>query len=391
MNRALPHDPAGKDGPRGRLISALRGRLFRLWNDPGRTLPDNATTALLFAASRLYEFGLKWSQSRARKTRAALPAYVISIGNLVTGGTGKTPVTLFVCQALGEEGFYPAILSRGYGRKGEGPARVCAEGDARVQSDIFGDEPVLMASALPEVPVWVGRERVVSGRAALAGNGEVDTLVLDDGFQHLALDRNLDIVLVDSANPFGNGFTLPLGPLREPVSHLERADALIVTRAVDGPRLKKTLSLLDDLFPGKPVFACRHVIGGFRTSPGGPVLPAATFRGRRAVAFAGIAEPERFFDDLSQLGIQVCDAFAFPDHYRYTDSDLMRILDSASKCSPDMIVTTAKDAVKAPSSYREAISVAEMKIDFGADGHRFREFLGKRMGVSLKKRRIEGI
>jgi len=384
MIRDLQPGRPGKISARGWITSAARDRLFRIWNDPDRALPDNAATALLFAASRLYEFGLKKKQSQARRIRAKLPAYVISIGNLVTGGTGKTPVTLHVCRLLVEAGIHPAILSRGYGRKGKGPARVPAGGDAWVQSGIFGDEPVLMASALPGVPVWVGRERVVSGRAALAGSGGVDTLVLDDGFQHLALDRDLDIVLMDGSHPFGNGFTLPLGPLREPVSHLARADALILTRAITGPRLEKTLSSVEGLFPGKPVFACRHAIGGFRAPAGGTLLPAVTFNGRKAVAFAGIAEPERFFNDLSALGIEVCGAFAFPDHHRYTDSDLARIMEFASTCSPHMILTTAKDVVKAPRAYRDAITVAEMKIDFGADDLRFREFLGRKIGVAVR-------
>src|SRR5262249_48068061 len=158
---------------------------------------------------------------------------------------------VWLCRFLTEEGLHPAILSRGYGRKRKNAARVTLGQDHRLQCEAFGDEPAVMASALPSVPVWVGRDRVFSGRKALVLDERVDALVLDDGFQHLALSRDLDLVLLDCRRPFANGFTLPLGPLREPVSHLARADALILTRAAVPSEVHHSKSLIEKQHPGK--------------------------------------------------------------------------------------------------------------------------------------------
>lgn len=385
MKGITSNDHARRGCPCKPFGTAVRERLFGIWNDRSRTLPDSAVTFLLSAASGVYQLGLQRSQAQAWKRRVTLPAFVVSIGNIVTGGTGKTPVALFACKLLKEEGLSPAILSRGYKRKGKGPARVFADGDPSAQSEIYGDEPVLMATALPMVPVWVGRERAASGLAALGCDSGVDTLILDDGFQHLRLERDLDIVLLDSVNPFGNGFTLPLGPLREPLTHLERADALVITRADSGAHLEKTLSIVRGRFPEKPVFACRHVIRAFRSSAGGPALSVDQFKDRRVVAFAGIAEPEKFFDSLSALGIHVCRTFAFPDHSRYRDSDFVKILGAASECVSGIILTTAKDAVKVPAAFRKAVTVAELDIDFGADDVMFRKFVRERIRTFRKE------
>ncbi len=135
-----------------------------------------------------------------------------------------------MCEFLLKIGLHPAVLTRGYGRRGSSPGRVPSFGNPAELSDLFGDEPVMISEYLPSAPVWVGKNRAASGKAALAG-GAVDVLVLDDGFQHLALERDLDIVLLDCRSPFGNGFVLPAGPLREPPSNLKRADVLVITHA----------------------------------------------------------------------------------------------------------------------------------------------------------------
>jgi tetraacyldisaccharide 4'-kinase len=235
-----------------------------------------------------------------------------------------------------------------------------------------------MALRLPAVPVWVGRERVLSGQAAL-GSGPVNALVLDDGFQHLALDRDLDIVLLHCRSPFGNGLVLPAGPLREPVAALARADAFVITHAdfeAEAERLKSTLNAR---FPEKPVFACRHKISGFRLAGTDGTFPPQFLRGRKAVSFAGIARPEDFFRDLEAIGIKICGTFAFPDHHRYSLRDMLEIFAGASERGTEIVITTAKDSVRVPAEHREALAVTEMEIEFGADLDRFRTFLGSRL------------
>lgn len=359
-------------------LSDFKQELYKLasrqireaWRPGGGTSPS----LVLRAASVLYEKGLRKDQEKLLTRRKKLPVPVLSIGNLSVGGTGKTPLTIWMCQFLLQIGFHPAVLTRGYGRKGKSPGRVAALHDESL-SELFGDEPVMMSQYLPSTPVWVGSDRAASGEAALAG-GDVDILVLDDGFQHLALDRDLDIVLLDCRNPFGNGLLLPAGPLREPLSHLKRADAFVLTHAEgsSAPLGEK----LETLFPAVPVFACNHRLQGIRLGGGGPLLPPGDLSGKRAVAFAGIAAPESFFDDLRQAGIEISRSFDFPDHHRYTPEDLLEVLHSASQCGAALIVTTAKDSMRLPPFLRRLFAVAEIGIDFGPDDENFRRFLRDR-------------
>jgi len=326
--------------------------------------------ALLKAASKLYEKGLQRDQAKLLKKRVKLPVPVISIGNLSMGGTGKTPLTIWMCEFLLKTGFHPAVLTRGYGRRGKNSARLPSAGDQGELSYLFGDEPVMISSYMPKAPVWVGRDRAISGKAALAAGG-VDVLVLDDGFQHLSLERDLDVVLLDCRSPLGNGCVLPAGPLREPVSNLKRADVFVLTRAdrdIDSAPLKDTLR---SLFRGVPVFACRHAVKGITLKKGAPLFDLDSFLDRRVVVFAGIARPELFFADLRKTGMDICKTLSFPDHHRYSAADFSMIFRAASEHDAEVIITTAKDSARIPLPYRGAFAVAEIGIDFGADRQGF--------------------
>ncbi|MHC1729968.1 MAG: tetraacyldisaccharide 4'-kinase [Syntrophobacteraceae bacterium] len=370
----------------GKLYRVILGHVLGNWYGPAENMLKDPLMRLLKTFSRFYETGLQEQQARLRMKQTRLPAFVLSIGNLAVGGTGKTPLAIWICKWLLEEGLRPAVLSRGYGRKDSNPARVPSLGDPDVLSRLFGDEPALMAGEMPAAPVWVGRRRAVTGNAALRAGG-VDTLVLDDGFQHLALARDLDIVLLDSRNPFGNGFLLPAGPLREPVLNLVRADACVLTHADSDKIARKLKSRIGELFPGKPVFACRHIISGFRIDGSNLSLPLPILKGCRAVAFAGLARPEGFFLDLEEAGVTVCMSLPFPDHYRYSASDFQRIFAGASEQGAQIIITTAKDAVRISSAYRNSMLIAEMRIEFGRDHERFCAFLSGRLGVSARNAR----
>jgi tetraacyldisaccharide 4'-kinase len=232
----------------------------------------------------------------------------------------------------------------------------------------------MMSEYLPSTPVWVGGDRAASGAAALAGGG-VDILVLDDGFQHLALGRDLDVVLLDCRNPFGNGLVLPAGPLREPASNLKRADVFVLTHAAGDVGETALKERLGSLFPSIPTFACRHRLRGIRLERGGPIVNPDDLSGRRAVAFAGIASPVPFFDDIRKAGIEVCQTFSFPDHHRYTFEDLSQVLKSASRHRAGLIVTTAKDCARLPVFLKDIFAVAEIEIDFGPEGEGFRGFM----------------
>ncbi len=379
------------------LRKAINRRMLSAWRPAGIQIPPGRGTrsalsegppALLKAASRLYEKALQKDQARRRNKRVRLPGPVISIGNLSTGGTGKTPVTIWMCEFLLKMGLHPAVLTRGYGRRGNSYGHVPLVGDPAELSDLFGDEPVMISERLPSTPVWVGRDRAASGKAALARSA-VDVFVLDDGFQHLALDRDLDIVLLDCRSPFGNGFVLPAGPLREPCSNLKRADAFVITHVDSDADAAPLKDKLEGLFPGMPVFACRHKARGISLRKGEPVFDINALCGRRAVVFAGIAGPEGFFRDMRQAGIRICESFGFPDHHRYTAGDFSRIFHAASEHGAEVIITTAKDAVRIPLRYRDSLCVAEIGIDFGPDHESFCSLTGTRLGIGADKRKSE--
>jgi tetraacyldisaccharide 4'-kinase len=380
-------------GFKANLYKAVNRRILSAWYPAGIQVPAALTRAafsqgppaLLKAASRLYEKVLQKDQARRRKKRVKLSAPVISIGNLSIGGTGKTPVTIWMCEFLLEMGLHPAVLTRGYGRSGNSPGRVPLLGNTAELSDLFGDEPVMISERLPSTPVWVGRDRAASGKAALARSA-VDVFVLDDGFQHLSLDRDLDIVLLDCRSPFGNGFVLPVGPLREPSANLKRADAFVITRVDTDADAAPLRDKLERLFPGIPVFSCRHKVRGISLGKGEPLFDPGAFRDRRAVVFAGIAGPEGFFKDIREAGIRICDSFGFPDHHRYTAGDFSRIFHAASEHGAELIITTAKDAVRIPLLYRDSVSVAEIGIDFGPGREGFCSLTRARLGRTTDKR-----
>lgn len=357
------------------MRGAVHRRIVRLWHAPDgvSSLPAPARVALqLF--SRVYETGLRRDQQRLLERSLKLPATVVSIGNLVAGGTGKTPLVLWIAERLRRLGRNPAILSRGYGRSTKATSEVPTTGDLSRQASLFGDEPVLMARKAAPAPVWVGRDRRQSGRASILSGG-ADILLLDDGFQYLALERDLDLVLLDARNPFGNGSLLPLGPLREPVSHLERADAIILTRADDSITAEATRVMLQRMFPGKPLFCCRHRLSGFRAGLDGALIPAHSMRGRRALAFAGIASPDSFFQSLRETGLNLTAGISFPDHHSYAPRDMFRIAAAAAEVHAELLITTQKDFVRLPDVLQKAVLTAELHIDFGHHEEAFCSFL----------------
>ncbi len=334
--------------------------------------------SLLCLGVELYAAGLHHHQRKARQHQRGLPAFVISVGNLVVGGAGKTPLTLWLADYLRSLGWSPAILSRGYKRKSDALARVPSTGQSFQKVLQFGDEPALMAFKAKPVPVWVGSDRWQSGNWAIQ-NDRVDSLVLDDGFQHLTLERNLDLVLLDAHNPFGNGALLPLGPLREPPAHLERADAILLTRAEDREKTRATRSKIMKLFPEKPIFSCVHRLTGLSVGFDGKRIPLAALHGKKVVAFAGIARPESFFHLLRGAGMVVGPRFAFPDHHQYQEADMVMLLKAVERSNAAFLITTEKDMVRLVPEFQAFTLATVMEIDFLSEHQAFRDFLREKL------------
>jgi len=268
----------------------------------------------------------------ARTRRASVP--VISVGNITAGGTGKTPFVAWLARLMVIRQMRPAILSRGYGRH-----------------EVLGldDENLMLSRLAGNVPIVVDADRLRGAEAAVRLHS-ANVLVLDDGFQHRGIGRDLDIVLIDALWPFGAEHLLPRGLLREPVWALRRAGFIVVTRAdlVTAERLQEIVNRLREIAPGVPTACCANVIRGLRPlgSDGGEGLPPQALREGRWTAFCGIGNPEGFRLTLERAGCDVAVFCVFSDHQRYDGKQTRLLLRRAVGAGCDRVVTTEKDAVK---------------------------------------------
>ncbi|MFP6637398.1 MAG: tetraacyldisaccharide 4'-kinase [Nitrospinaceae bacterium] len=270
-----------------------------------------------------------------------LDCRVISVGNLTLGGTGKTPFVMMIAETLRGNGFKPAILSRGYGGKSRDSVNVVCDGKQTLLSpERVGDEAVMMAEKLKNVPVLTGPDRYQVGLYALEHFG-VDILILDDGFQHLALNRDLNILLFDHSRPLGNGHLFPAGELREPAGEASRADMVCFTR-YSGGAIKLNPKLLGSI----PQVKTNLRLDSMIRMEDGEVLDADFLINEPVVAFCGIAKPEGFRKILLDSKVQLKFFKAFPDHHPYTQQDIKELEACAVKQGARFLLISEKDAVK---------------------------------------------
>ena len=301
--------------------------------DPSSREAAPVTRALLTPLSWLYLAGFNRKLSKAAPERASIP--VICIGNLTTGGAGKTPVAEAIRARITARGIRAATLSRGHGGREAGPLKVDT---ARHTFRDVGDEPLLLAAS---GEAWIGRDRVAAARA-MAADG-VGAAVMDDGHQNPSLAKDFTFIVIDAGAPFGNGHVLPKGPLREPVaSGLARAGAVILMG--DGPVPRSVAN------SGKPVL--RAHLKAAASAPKGPL-----------VAFAGIGRPEKFIDSLKAAGADLRDAVPFPDHHPYTAGDF-RLLNQLAKRDGARLITTSKDHVRLAQELRADVLVFPAQAEF---------------------------
>jgi len=283
---------------------------------------------------------------------------VISIGNITVGGTGKTPVTAHIARLIMGQGLKVAVLSRGYGGTLEGQTAIVSDGHGIILTpEQCGDEPFLLAKGVPGLAVVIGTDRHAAGQLALE-RCNPDVFLLDDGFQHQRLHRDLNILLLDCTRPFGNGWTLPAGLLRESKGAAGRADLVVLTRCPEGATAMSPV-------PGKPWCRARHDLGDLLPLTGGELLRFESLRNRKVVAFCGIADPQAFFEGLRGQGLQVVATRCFPDHVDYTAARLAEIEDLVKSSAADYAITTEKDGVKLgrlPGASAEKILLARLSL-----------------------------
>ncbi len=337
-------------------------RRFGLWSLP------LAFFSILYGVG--VRFRLKAYEKRIFRGKS-LPGFVVSVGNITAGGTGKTPAVAMLAKwALGE-GHRVAILSKGYGGRYKQEVLEVSDGKhIHADSQVAGDEPVLLARGVSGSPVVISKNRYLAGIYAHK-KFDSDFFILDDGFQHLGLERNLNLALIDASEPFGNAHLLPWGPLREPLSQLERADCLILTRfsrvessqgrgqraesnatgnapgAMRSPQ--ETLAFLKEKFPSTPVFCADHIPDKLVFPLSGEAHTPGFLRGKRVLAFAGIANPEQFQESLIELGADVVQFKGFRDHYHFEEDEIRELIQMKERIGARYLLTTEKDWMRIAS------------------------------------------
>lgn len=320
---------------------SLEGYFRNLVSGKRRGILDRLALAFLALFSVPYGLAVRlrafaYAQGILRVNRLSRP--IISVGNLTVGGTGKTPMVALVARLLMTRDKRVAVISRGYGGSLEGETHIVSDGQRVFLSAAeAGDEPVHLATTVPGLMAVISTDRYAAGLLAQERLNP-DIFILDDGFQHLRLHRDLNILLMDCHAPLGNGLVLPAGLLREPPAALKRADLVVYTRCsgAEAPTIHGAI----------PSCRAGHALAGVELLPGGKRQQFTILHGRRGVAFAGIADPDAFFASLRAEGVDLAATVSFGDHCPYEEPEVARLMEAYRTAGADYLITTGKDAVK---------------------------------------------
>lgn len=333
------------------------------------------TRALLWAPAKLYELAVRMRVAAYETdylTPKKLSATVISVGNITLGGAGKTPMVQYIARYLASEDHSVAILSRGYGRKSSG-MRVLNDPTSRNHVDTArsylesGDEPLMLARALPDIPIIVNKDRFDAGRFAEQTFAS-DVLVLDDAYQHLALARDLNLLLIDATDTFGGFEMPPFGRLREPLYGLKRADAVIVTRADRAFDEGETQAIIKRYCGATvPVMYFYSGITALRHLATDEVYEVTNFTAWNVAVACGIGNPQAFSDDILRVGINIVSEKFFRDHHAFTQTDLDEITRVAKEAGADAILTTEKDAIRLEGLRHGEIPIYAAQLEIQSD------------------------
>lgn len=304
---------------------------------------------------------------------------VICIGNITTGGTGKTPMVIYVAQMLWESGFKPGIVSRGYGGcESRGGSPVTDGKEIFLNPEESGDEPYLIAMRLRNIPVMIGRDRV-RAIESLIESFSIDVIVMDDGFQNESVYKDLSIVLVDATNPFGNNLILPAGDMREPRGSLKRGDLIVMSRSdiVSRDQVRLLENRIRQLCSNKRIFRSRHLKSEmYRVNDTASPVPAGLIVGRRVLLITGIANPLSFLYLIRKYNPRLVDMISLPDHYTYSDRDIIDFIEKSKNY--DYVVVTEKDFVKL-NKYRvnDKFYVLRISVVIDNENFFFRELISR--------------
>ena len=377
-------------------MPVLLKKIESIINGQAQSSPS-ALASLLAAASVLYGAAQRIRADCYRHNLLPvkeLPCTVISVGNLTVGGTGKTPMTIHLASNLQRDGLRVAVISRGYRGRAEKDGGIVSDGRRLLMnSEQAGDEPYLIASRLKDIPVVIGKNRYEAGLTTI-DKFQPDVIVLDDAFQHRKLKRDLDLVLLDCARPFGNSHLLPRGGLREPADALLRAGACILTRSkgVTDDTISASTAAIKSIAPRLPVFTSFHepyfyrVKGDAQTPLNAvdhffPPDQMGDIRQQKVFGFSGIARNDDFRQTVLEAGFDIRGFSEFSDHHPYSGDDLAKMVGAARQVTADCLITTEKDHARIVPKMPLGMDlvVVGVRIAFNEDGQEFMAFINSRL------------
>lgn len=360
----------------------------RIWDDDGSISRYTVIKIIASAISLPYRLIItfrNWLYDKKIFAVVKLPCPVISVGNITAGGTGKTPCVIMMARMLQSHGFKPAILSRGYGGSSTKSVNIVADGkNILLDSKTAGDEPFLMAQSLRSIPIIVGPQRIKTGKTAINRFG-ANVLICDDAMQHRQIFRDINLVLLDSQDPLGNGHILPRGKLREPIAGLKRASAFLLTRNDETPKtdsINKKLSQIGNI----PVFTSIHKLKDVIKGDYSDKWPIADLKGKKVCAFCGIAKPDSFKKSLLAAQAHILSFDTFPDHHNYSRAELEIIKNKFYKNKADLIITTQKDGMRLQKfpEFLNMVYMLSIELEIIPSRESFKKFILDRLAAARK-------
>ncbi len=291
-----------------------------------------------------------------------LKVKVISVGNITLGGSGKTPFVLYLSKKLKDKGINFAVLTRGYKRRSKGTKELKRSDSPDFKWEEVGDEPSLLSNYLPETPIIIGKNRYNSGKIAQA-KYKAEVLILDDGFQHWRLKRDLDIVMVDASSDLEKEKLFPEGRLREPLSSLKRANLFIFTRVDQSTHKEKLKTILQKFNPQSPIVESILVITSVLNWKDKTKIDLNSLKDKKVIAFCGIGNPFSFENTLKSSGVEILNAFFFLDHYIYSQNDFLSLEEERKKVGADFLITTEKDSIRLPDVEKQSIPLLVVNVE----------------------------
>ncbi len=381
-------------------IETFQNYFYRLVHSETNGVFDSILLGFLYLCSVLYSqlVNLKlWLYKNSLLQASSLPCHVISLGNITVGGTGKTPTALCLAAMIRDMGYRVAVLNRGYRAKWKGKIGVVSDGRKTFMTAAeAGDEAFLLAKNLPGVPVLIGADRARTGLYAVK-HLEAEVVILDDGYQHWHLARDLDILLIDAINVFGNNYILPRGTLRESLSHIDRADVCLMTKVDQAPQknLEKIRKTIADYNERAVLVESIHkprcfieIADWYKGS--GKEIPLEAMRGRKITAISGIGNPASFEQTIHDIGAIVVTSIRFPDHHDYSMREMQSVMEKSAAQGIEAIIITDKDAVKVPAEIIHSnrsfkVYVLSIEISFQSGAEEFEELLRKSLREKVGK------